>query len=228
MENRFGEDLNRETHLDPKPDKPSASSFIVPTFWLFVVLFVAFLLAEGIGTVFGWIVKPDTLDKTKDFSRNFYVVYPLYGIITAGCMFVLRYFFARIMGYRNGFRTKKKTKQSWMFLQFLISFALYEFISVYFFWDVLPSWFLGGSLAALMRIFNAANLYDTAFTGNVEITYLTFYFWWIMALLEIGFAVLSFVITKKGREKGEEAGIAEREKQLKALEEEHESLLRKK
>ena len=228
MENRFGEDMDRETRLERKDDRIPFSSILVSTFWMFVVLFVSFLIAEGIGTVFGWIVRPDDIVKTKDLSRNFYVVYPLYGLITAGCMFVLRYFFARLMGYRDGFRTKERTKPSHVFLHFIISYAIFEFIALYFFWDVLPSWFLGGSIAALLRIFNASDVYDTVFEGNVEILSLTVYFWWIMAILEVGFVFLSFFITKKGRAKGEASGIAEREKQLKELEEEHQEILNRK
>ena len=228
MENRFGEDMNRETRLEQKSDKTTFTDILVPVFWMFVVLFASFLIAESIGTVFGWIVRPDSIVKTKDLSRNFYLVYPLYGVITAGILFVLRYFFARLMGYRDGFRTKERTRPSRVFLHFVLSYIVFEFIALYFFWNVLPSWFLGGSLAALFRIFNAADVFDTVFEGSVEILDLTVYFWWLMAILEIGFAVLSFVVTKKGRAKGEDAGIAERDKRLKELEDEHEELMNKK
>lgn len=228
MENRFGEDLNREARLERKDDRIPFSAILVSTFWMFVVLFASFLIAEGVGTVFGWIVRPDSIVKTKDLSRNFYLVYPLYGLISAGCMFALRFFFAKLMGYRDGFRTKTRTKQSHMFLHFALSYIVFEGIALYFFWDQLPSWFLGGSVAAVLRIFNASNVFDTVFEGNVELLQLTAYFWWIMAILEIAFAFLSFFITKKGREKGESAGIAERDKQLKELEAENRELRNKK
>ncbi len=228
MENRFGEDMNRETRLERKDDRVPVSAIFVSVFWMFVVLFVSFLIAEGIATVFGWIVKPDAIVKTKDLSRNFYLVYPLYGLIGAGCMFVLRYFFAQLMGYRDGFRTKTRTKQSHMYIEYVIAYVVFEFLALYFFWDVLPSWFLGGSIAAVLHIFNASNVFETVFEGSVEILDLTVYFWWIMAILEIGFAVLSFIVTKKAREKGEKNGIAEREKQLQELEEEHQEIMSRK
>ena len=153
-------------------------------------------------------------------------MYPLYGLIAGGVTFVCRYFFARLLGSRQGFRTKEHTQSSHHFVHFVLAYVVYEFLAIYFFWNVLPSWFLGGSLAAVMRIFNASNLYDTVFEGRVEILYLTAYFWWIMAILEVGFLILSHVVVKKGRYKGEEDAIRHRDERLKELEEEHEKLMK--
>ena len=49
-----------------------------------------------------------------------------------------------------------------------------------------------------------------------------------MVIFEIGFAFASYAIVKKGRHKGELAGIAERNKQLEELKEEHLQIIEKK
>ncbi len=228
MQNNWGEELNKDRTETIPEEKQTASVWIVNIFFMFVVLFVPFLIAEAIGTVFGWIVPPDSLTHTKDMSRNFYVVYPLYGLITAGLMILLRYFAAKWFGFRQGFRKKDTTRESRNFLHFLAGYAVFEVIAVYFFWNVLPSWFLGGSVAAVLRIFNPYDVFDTVLEGRVEILYLTVYFWWLMVIFEIGFAFASYAIVKKGRHKGEIAGIAERNKQLEELKEEHLQIIEKK
>lgn len=224
MENKWGEDLQEIERMKEPEEKQTASVWIVNIFYIFLVLFVSFVIAETVGTVFGWILKPDSIVRTKDLSRNFFLVYPLYGLLTLAVMLPLRYFFAKWFGLRQGFRKKAHTRESRHFLHFVAAYAVYEFLKLYFFWDVIPSWFLGGSIAAVLRLFNPYDVYDTLMEGQVELIYLTVYFWWIMAILEILFAVLSFRIVKKGRYAGEKDGIAEREKQLKELQDEHEKL----
>ena len=74
MQNNWGEELNKDRTETIPEEKQTASVWIVNIFFMFIVLFVPFLIAEAIGTVFGWIVPPDSLTHTKDMSRNFYVV----------------------------------------------------------------------------------------------------------------------------------------------------------
>lgn len=218
MHNRFGEEI--EPEKEKVVEKHPQSGLFVNIVYVFAVILGAFLVSECIGTIISWIIKLDSIQETKDLSRNFYILYPIYATVMLaidfGCLYLLSY----TLGFRLTYRYKQTVNPKDHFLQSIIAMAVFEVLIVYFeFYNVLPSYFYGGFLAAVFHIFNVQDIYDTILGGLVQIDNLILFFWWIQIIIELIICFASYKIIKHGRKRGEQAALAAREKQLNELNE---------
>ena len=189
--------------------------------YVFVVLMAAFAVSELIGIVIGWIVPADTLLSSRgDLSHNYYVVYPIRGFVMLLVFFGAMFIFSRKHGYRVAFSHREKMTTADFLIETVIAFVVYEALMYWIAREVLPSWYLSGTLAALFGVFDATDIYNSAFAGTVlsysfDIEEIALYYYlWLQILLDLLFAIVSIFILRKGRLIGEAAARKAHDQQL--------------
>lgn len=187
--------------------------------YVFVVLMAAFAVSELVGLVVGWIVPADTLLSSRgDLSHNYYVVYPIRGLAMLLVFFGAAFLFSRRHGYRVAFSHREKMTLSDFIIETVIAFLVYEALMYWIAREILPSWYLSGTLAAMFGIFDASDVYHSAGTVlNVgfDIEELALYYYlWLQILLDLLFAAVSVFVLRKGRLLGETAAQKAHDQQL--------------
>lgn len=201
-------------------DRPlSPGRMLTHACYVLVVVVSSFALAQVVGTVFGWILHPDTTIQA-DLSRNYYVAYPIRGVAALAVFLVAVYFFSRTHGYRVAFSLRETMTTMDFLIETIPTLLLVEVILYRFAWSYLPSWYLAGPLAALFGIFNPSDMYGMEFGGTSIEGFMTIdnislvYYLWLQILLDVGIAVVAVLLMRKGRRAGEIAAQKDHEKQL--------------
>lgn len=165
-----------------------------------------------------------------DYSRNYYLVFPIHGVVTAAVFLLTAYFGGKTNGFKTGFRFRTSISTPAFIVQAILAVIVYYFLFLYMFewWTNLPTWYLSGFLAALFGIFDASNIYDSVAQGYAEIENIYFLYLWLHTLLEIAFIVVALILVKLGRTKGEREAAARHEAQMAELEKEKERIASKK
>lgn len=182
-----------------------------------VVVVSSFFLAQVVGTVFGWILRPDTAVQA-DLSRNYYVAYPIRGLAAVAVFLVAVYFFSRMHGYRVAFSLRETMTKTDFLIETIPTLLLAEIALYRFGWSYLPSWYLAGPLAAVFGLFDPSNAYGkdggTAWEGLLSIDDLTVDYWWIQVLIDVVIVAAVVLLMWKGRRAGEVAAQEAHDKQL--------------
>lgn len=201
-------------------DRPlSPGRMLTHACYVLVVVVSSFALAQVVGTVFGWILHPDTTIQA-DLSRNYYVAYPIRGVAALAVFLVAVYFFSRTHGYRVAFSLRETMTTMDFLIETIPTLLFVEVILYRFAWSYLPSWYLAGPLAALFGIFNPSDMYGMEFGGTSVEGFMTIdnisqiYYPWLQILLDVGIAVVAVLLMRKGRRAGEIAAQKDHEKQL--------------
>ena len=201
-------------------DRPlSPGRMLTHACYVLVVVVSSFALAQVVGTVFGWILHPDTTIQA-DLSRNYYFAYPIRGLAALAVFLAAVYFFSRTHGYRVAFSLRETMTTMDFLIETIPTLLLVEFVLYRFAWSYLPSWYLAGPLAALFGIFNPSDMYGMEFGGTSVEGFMTidnislFYYLWLQILLDVGIAVVAVLLMRKGRRAGEIAAQEDHDKQL--------------
>lgn len=199
----------------------SPSRLLINAFYVLFVLVGAFAVSMVFGAVSGWILHTDTLAGAKgDLSHNFYVVYPIRGVVAVVAFFISLYMFSRTHGFRVAFGLRETMTKFDFLVETLPALLVYLILIYRFFWSALPSWYLSGALASLLGIIDPSNIYalefgGTGIEGSVDLGLLSiFYYLWLQVLLDLVIAVAAVFILRKGRRAGEVTAQEAHDKQL--------------
>ena len=187
--------------------------------YVLIVVVASFALAQVVGTVFGWILHPDTTIQA-DLSRNYYVAYPIRGVAALVVFLAAVYFFSRRHGYSVAFSLRETMTRMDFFIETSPALLLVEVVLYRFAWSYLPSWYLAGPLAALFGIFNPSDMYGMEFGGTSVEGLMTIdnisllYYLWLQILIDVEIAVVVVLLMCKCRRAGERAAQEDHDKQL--------------
>lgn len=224
--NRFGEELGQSGANAAEAEEHPRSGLAVNAAYLLLILSAAYLISQAVGIVFFWIFKPDTIEATRgDLSLNYYLRYPLRGILMLGAFYLVLYLGASRLGFTLAYKYKMAMPEKKRRLQAVVALAVYELLCVYFYYDAfinpvdfgLPSWYVSGFFGALFRLFNASNVFESALEGTVTILGLWSSYWWLQVIFEAVFCVGSYYVLRKGRRDGENQAFEARRKLLEEL-----------
>lgn len=165
-----------------------------------------------------------------DYSRNYYLVFPIHGVVSAAAFLLTAYFGGKTNGFKTGFRFRTSISAPVFIIQAILAVIVYYFLFLYMFewWTNLPTWYLSGFFAALFGIFDASNIYNSVAQGFAEIDNIYFLYFWLHILMEIAFIVITVVLIKLGRTRGEKEAAARHEAQMAELEQEKERIASRK
>ena len=200
-------------------DRPlSPGRMLTHACYALIVVVASFVLAQIVGTVFGWILHPDTTIQA-DLSRNYYFAYPIRGLAALAVYLVAVYRFSRTHGYRVAFSLRETMTNMDFLIETIPAMLLVEIVLYRFAWSYLPSWYLAGPLAALFGIITPSDIYGMDFGGTkieglMNIDTLSLYYLWIQILLDVVIAVVAILLMRKGRRAGEVAAKQAHEQQL--------------
>lgn len=188
------------------------------TFIVFAIAIVASMLTKLVLNLF--LPIDLTASEGGDYSRNFLLVFPIHGLLSALAFLGVCYFGSKKVGFNVGFRLRKNISTVSFILQAVLAVIVYYFLFLYMmeWWENLPTWYLSGFLAAVTGVIDASNIYNTVSEGFAEIENLYFHYFWIHILLELLFIIGSVVLMRFGRRKGEKKAQTEHEAQLAELE----------
>lgn len=201
-----------------KDRTPSPGRILTNAGYVLVVVVAAFALAQVVGTVFGWILHPDT-DVKADLSRNYYFAYPIRGLASLVVFLVSLYGFSRTHAYRVAFSLRETATTPVFLIEtvpvlLLVTGVLYRFA-----WSVLPSWYLSGALAGLLGIITPHDIYSMTFGGTslegiMDIDSISLYYIWLQLLLDVAIIVVAVLLMRKARRAGEIAAQKAHDQQL--------------
>ena len=201
-------------------DRPlSPGRMLTHACYVLIVVVASFALAQVVGTVFGWILHPDTAIQA-DLSRNYYFAYPIRGLAALAVFLLAVYAFSRTHGYRVAFSLRETMTRMDFFIETIPALLLVEVVLYRFAWSYLPSWYLAGPLAALSGIFNPSDMYGMEFGGTSVEGLMTIdsvallYYLWLQILIDVAIAVVAVLLMWKGRRAGERVAQQDHEKQL--------------
>jgi len=196
--------------------------------YTFIVLAIAILAAMATKIIVNLFLPIDLLpDKGGDYSRNFFLAFPIHGLLSSLVFFAVCYIGSKKVGFKTGFRYRTEISTVSFVIQAVLAVIAYYFLFIYMIeWFLnLPSWYLSGFFAALFGLVDAGNIYNTVAEGAAEIENIwILHYLWLHVILEILFIVGSCVIMRVGRRHGEASAVKEHEAQLAELEQEKERL----
>ncbi|MBQ3002189.1 MAG: hypothetical protein IJD82_00500 [Clostridia bacterium] len=193
----------------------------------FIVLAIAILAAMLVKIVLNLILPIDLQPaQGGDYSRNFHLVFPIHGIVSALAFFAVCYFGGKKVGFNTGFRYRTEMSTVSFVISAVLAMIVYYFLFIYMmeWYHNLPTWYLSGALAALTGIIDAGNIYNNVSEGFAEIDNLYFHYFGLHILLEILFIVGAAVVMRIARRHGEQSAVKVHEAQLAELEAEKERL----
>lgn len=198
------------------------------TFIVLALSLAAAMVAKLILNIFLPIELSD--GRGGDFSQTYLLSFPIHGIISAAAFLITAYFGGRTNGFKTGFRFRTSISTPAFIVQGILSVIAYYFLFLYMFewWTNLPTWYLSGFLAAAFGVFDASNIYSSVAQGYADMNNLYLLYFWLHALMEIVFIIITLVIIKLGRKRGETRAAEEHEKQIAELQQEKELLASKK
>ena len=165
-----------------------------------------------------------------DFSHNYLLAFPIHGVVSAAAFLLTAYFGGKTNGYKTGFKFRVSISTPTFIVQAILAVIAYYFLFSYMFglWTNLPTWYLSGFLAALFGIIDSNNIFNSVAQGFANIDNLYLLYFWLHALMEIVFIVITVVLIKLGRTRGEKEAVARHEAQMAELEKEKERIASKK
>ena len=165
-----------------------------------------------------------------DYSQTYLLSFPIHGIVSAAAFLITAYFGGKTNGFKTGFRFRTAISTPAFIIQGILAVIAYYFLFLYMFewWTNLPTWYLSGFLAAAFGVFDASNIYSSVAQGYADMNNLYLLYFWLHALMEIVFIIITLVIIKLGRKRGETRAAKEHEKQIAELQQEKELLASKK
>ncbi|MBR5264331.1 MAG: hypothetical protein IKV50_06520, partial [Clostridia bacterium] len=138
-----------------------------PAHWLFLnaaYTFIILAVALVAAMVARWIINPllpvDLMAaQGGDYSRNFFVVFPIHGIASGLAFLLVAYFGGKSNGFKTCFRFRAAISTPVFILQAILAVVVYYFLFIYMceWFTNLPTWYLSGFLAAAFGIFDASN-----------------------------------------------------------------------
>lgn len=200
------------------------------TFVAFSVAFLASILARILCNV---VIPVETVARQGgDYSHNYFVVFPIHGLISAAVFLCVAYLISKKIGLSQGFKHRTNITTIEFIIQAVLAIVVYIFFFVYMceMWGNLPTWYLSGFFAALFNIFDASdvNQYAAMLGGAAEPERLYWMYIWLHIILEAVFLIGSVVIMRFARKSGETLAANEHAAQLAELEEEKKRLASKK
>ena len=209
-----------------------------PVHWLFLnaaYTFIVLAVALVAAMVARWIINPflpvDLMaEQGGDYSRNFFMVFPIHGIASGIAFLLVAYFGGKSNGFKTCFRFRVAISTPVFILQAILAVVVYYFLFIYMceWFTNLPTWYLSGFFAAAFGIFDASNIYESVAAGYAEIDNLYFLYLWLHALLELVFIVGACFLIKVGRSRGEKQAFLAHEARLNELQHEKDRIASKK
>ena len=198
------------------------------TFIILALSLAAAMVAKLILNIFLPIELSD--GRGGDFSQTYLLSFPIHGIVSAAAFLITAYFGGKTNGFKTGFRFRTSISTPAFIVQGILAVIAYYFLFLYMFewWTNLPTWDLSGFLAAAFGVFDASNIYSSVAQGYADMNNLYLLYFWLHALMEIVFIIITLVIIKLGRKRGETRAAEEHEKQIAELQQEKELLASKK
>ena len=201
--------------------------------YTFIVLAISFLISMLARTVCNLPLAIDEVAaKGGDYSRNYYLVFPIHGLVSAIVFIASAYFISKKFGFSTGFKYRTSISTPAFVVQGIIAILFYIFLFVYMFemWFSLPTWYLSGFLAAVFGIFDPSNVneYAAKLGGAAEPENLYLLYFWLHIIVEAIFLVGVTVVMRYGRKAGEAQAEKEHQAQLAELQQEKERIANKK
>ncbi len=198
------------------------------TFIILALSLAAAMVAKLILNIFLPIELSD--GRGGDYSQTYLLSFPIHGIVSAAAFLITAYFGGKTNGFKTGFRFRTSISTPAFIVQGILAVIAYYFLFLYMFewWTNLPTWYLSGFLAAAFGVFDASNIYSSVAQGYADMNNLYLLYFWLHALMEIVFIIITLVIIKLGRKRGETRAAEEHEKQMAELQQEKELLASKK
>ncbi len=184
-----------------------------------IVLFVSFAIAQVVGTVFGWVLRPETAVQA-DMRYNYNVAYPIRGIAALAAYFLSLWCSGRTHAYRVAFSLRETMTRFDFLVETLPALLLLQVLLYRFCWSALPSWYLAGGLASLFGLICPGDMYSMDFGGTsveglMDIDAISLqYYLWLQILVDVVIAVGAVLLLWKARRSGERAAAAAHERQL--------------
>lgn len=212
-------------------ERQPAKFILLNAAYTFVVLSIAIFAAMMAKILLNIFLPIDTLaSEGGDYSRNYFLVFPLHGLLSAAAFLAVSYFGSMKVGFKTGFRFRQNISTVSFLAQAFIAVIVYYFLFLYMmeWWANLPTWYLSGFLAALTGIIDASNIYNTVAEGFAETENIYLQYFGLHILLEILFIVGAVFIMRIGRRQGEVKAQKEHESQIAELERERDKIASKK
>ena len=184
-----------------------------------IVLFVSFAIAQVVGTVFGWVLHPET-SVQADMRYNYNVAYPIRGLASLAAYFLSLWCIGRTHAFRVAFSLRETMTRFDFLVETIPVLLLLEVLYYRFGWSYLPSWHLAGGLASLFGVICPGDLYSMGFGGTsiegiMDIDAISLqYYLWLQVLVDVVIAVCAVLLLWKARRSGERAAAAAHERQL--------------
>lgn len=195
--------------------------------YLFLFLVISWVVSRFVGMVAGWIVSPkDLADAKGDLRYNYYVAYPVRGLLMLGSFLLSLYLCCRSFGYRDAFRYREAMTRNRFLIEAIPALVLYTLFVYWFSWFSMSSWYLSGSLAALFGVIDASDIYrsfeGSTLEGLVTVQDISMRFYlWLQILLDILLTIPYALLMYKSRKSGERSAAKAHEKQLAEMKAEH-------
>ncbi len=195
--------------------------------YLFLFLVISWLISRFVGMVAGWIFTPKELAGAKgDLRYNYYVAYPVRGLLMLASFLLSLYICCRTFGYRDAFDSRETVSRNRFLIEAVPALVLFTLFVYWISWQTMCSWYLSGTLAALFGLVNASNIYESfsgsILEGTVSISDISVrYYLWLQILLDILLTLPYGLVMYKSRKSGELSAAKAHEKQLAEMKAEH-------
>ena len=214
-------------------EKKTFGWLVLNAAYTFVALSVALLASMLSRIVCNMVIPIETVARQGgDYSYNYYVAFPIHGLVAAIVFLAAVYLISKKIGFSQSFKYRTNITTVEFVIQSVLAIAVYIFFYVYMcgWWGNLPTWYLSGFFASLFGIFDPGNVnqYATLLSGEPEPERLYWMYIWLHAILEVVYLSGAIAIMRLARGKGENQASAEHDAQLAELEKEKERLANKK